>query len=48
MLSIFTVGCLALALYLLPRLKGVIIAVQWARYMHGFGHEENARNSDTA
>ena len=25
MLSIFTVGCLALSLYLLPRLKGVII-----------------------
>ena len=37
--SIFKVGCLTLALYLLPRLKGVIIAVQWARYMHGFGHE---------
>ena len=46
MLSIFTVGCLALSLYLLPRLKGVIIAVQWARYMHGFGHEENTRNSE--
>ena len=31
MLIIFMVGCLTLALYLLPRLKGVIIAVQWAR-----------------
>jgi uncharacterized protein (DUF983 family) len=35
--SIFAVGCVGLALYLLPRLKGVIVAFQWARHMHGFG-----------
>lgn len=35
--SIFAVGCLALSLYLLPRLKGAIVAFQWARRMHGFG-----------
>ncbi|KUJ77030.1 hypothetical protein AVO45_09610 [Ruegeria marisrubri] len=35
--AIFAIGCLALSLYLLPRLKGVIIAYQWARRMHGFG-----------
>ncbi|MCF6445104.1 DUF983 domain-containing protein [Nereida sp. MMG025] len=32
----FSIGCVALSLYLLPRLKGVVIAVQWAKYMHGF------------
>lgn len=34
--TIFTVGCVALSLYLLPRLKGVIVGFQWARRMHGF------------
>jgi uncharacterized protein (DUF983 family) len=34
--TIFAVGCVALSLYLLPRLKGVIVAFQWARGMHGF------------
>ena len=33
---IFALGCLALSLYLLPRLKGVVVAYQWARRMHGF------------
>lgn len=28
-----------LCLYLLPRLKGVVVAFQWARRMHGFGQE---------
>ncbi|MFP4274178.1 MAG: DUF983 domain-containing protein [Paracoccaceae bacterium] len=36
--SIFAVGCVALSLYLLPRLKGVIVAFQWARQLHGFGN----------
>jgi len=31
------VGCTALSLYLLPRLKGVIVGLQWAKRMHGFG-----------
>ncbi len=35
--STFTVGCTALSLYLLPRLKGLIVAFQWAKRMHGFG-----------
>lgn len=35
--SIFTVGCVALCLYLLPRLKGAMVALQWAKRMHGFG-----------
>lgn len=35
--TIFAVGCTALSLYLLPRLKGAIVGFQWARRMHGFG-----------
>ena len=34
--SVMSVGCVALSLYLLPRLKGAIVAFQWARRMHGF------------
>ncbi|MCE8009389.1 DUF983 domain-containing protein [Aestuariivita sp.] len=35
--TIFAVGCVALSLYLLPRLKGAIVAYQWARQLYGFG-----------
>lgn len=35
--SLFTIGCVGLSLYLLPRLKGMIVAVQWAKRLHGFG-----------
>jgi len=35
--SIFAIGCVALSLYLLPRLKGAIVGYQWARRMYGFG-----------
>ena len=28
---------LALALFLLPRFKGALVALQWSRRMHGFG-----------
>ncbi len=34
--TIFAVGSVALSLYLLPRLKGGVVAFQWARRMHGF------------
>ena len=34
--GIFAVGCVALSLYLLPRIKGAIVAFQWAHKMHGF------------
>lgn len=37
MATILSVICVTLSLYLLPRLKGVVIAVQWAKRMHGFG-----------
>lgn len=36
LLTIFAVGCVSLSLYLLPRLKGLIVGFQWARFMHGF------------
>lgn len=39
MASIFTVGTVALSLYLLPRLKGAMVAFQWAKRMHGFAPE---------
>lgn len=35
--SVFSIGCIVSSLYLLPRLKGVVVAYQWARRMHGFG-----------
>ncbi len=37
MATMFTVGSVALSLYLLPRLKGLVVAIQWAKRMHGFG-----------
>jgi uncharacterized protein (DUF983 family) len=33
----FATGCVALSLFLLPRLKGAIVGIQWAKRMHGFG-----------
>lgn len=33
---VLTTVCVALSLFLLPRLKGMIVAIQWARRMHGF------------
>ena len=35
---VFSVGTVALSLYLLPRIKGAMIALQWAKRMHGFGN----------
>ncbi len=37
MAAIFSVGGVALSLYLLPRIKGAFVALQWAKRMHGFG-----------
>jgi len=33
----FCIGFTALALFLLPRMKGLMVAIQWAKRMHGFG-----------
>ena len=35
--AVFSVGTVALSLFLLPRLKGALVALQWANRMHGFG-----------
>jgi len=37
MATFLSVGCVALSLYLLPRLKGLVVNIQWSRRMHGFG-----------
>lgn len=37
--AIFAAGCVALSLFLLPRLKGLMIAFQWSRRMYGFGDD---------
>lgn len=34
--SVFSVFCVASSLYLLPRIKGGLIGLQWAKRMHGF------------
>lgn len=36
--SILSVVCVGLALYLLPRIKGAMVGLQWAKRMHGFGN----------
>jgi len=36
---IATFGTLAACLILLPRIKGALVAFQWAKQMHGFGSE---------
>lgn len=35
--TIFSIGTIALSLYLLPRLKGGMVGLQWAKRMNGFG-----------
>jgi uncharacterized protein (DUF983 family) len=42
MCAVFGIGTVALSLYLLPRLKGVFVAIQWAKRMHGFGRSSPA------
>lgn len=36
MLVTFSIGVTAMALALLPRFKGMIVGIQWAKRMHGF------------
>lgn len=35
--SVFVTATVVLALFLLPRFKGMLVALQWAKRMHGFG-----------
>ena len=41
MIAVFTAGTVGLSLYLLPRLKGALVALQWAKRMHGFGRVDH-------
>ena len=38
----FSVVFVALSLYLLPRLKGMFVGIQWAKRMHGFAKADLA------
>jgi uncharacterized protein (DUF983 family) len=40
MAIVLSVAAVALSLALLPRMKGLIVGVQWARRMHGFGSSQ--------
>ncbi|RYH01930.1 DUF983 domain-containing protein [Salipiger sp. IMCC34102] len=37
---IFTVSTVLLSLYLLPRLKGLVVGIQWSKGMYGFGRPD--------
>lgn len=37
MIVMFSLFTIVTSLYLLPRLKGAMVALQWAKRMHGFG-----------
>ncbi len=43
----FSIVFLLLALFLLPRLKGMFVAVQWAKRMYGFGGEDISHTNGT-
>lgn len=36
MATVLTLLAVGLSLYLLPRMKGMVVGIQWARRMHGF------------
>ena len=38
-----SVACVALCLYLLPRLKGAIVGLQWAKELYGFGQKSETK-----
>ena len=40
--TVFSTGCVALSLCLLPRLKGAMVGIQWAKRLHGFGCRSRA------
>lgn len=39
MILTFSLGAIVLSLLLLPRIKGAMVGLQWARKMHGFGRD---------
>jgi uncharacterized protein (DUF983 family) len=43
----FSTACVVLSLYFLPRIKGAIVAFQWARSLDGFGRDTSGNASKT-
>ena len=41
----FSLGTVLASLFLLPRIKGAMIALQWARRMHGFGFDAEPKSA---
>lgn len=41
LIAIFSLFTVVTSLYLLPRIKGAMVALQWAKRMHGFGAAPN-------
>ncbi len=39
LIAIFSLFTVVTSLYLLPRIKGAMVGLQWAKRMHGFGGE---------
>ena len=46
MVAVFSVLCVGLSLYLLPRLTGAMVGLHWAKRMHGFGAPDLANPHD--
>jgi uncharacterized protein (DUF983 family) len=44
MIALFGTGTLTLSLALLPRLKGMLVGIEWSRRMHGFGNVAARQN----
>mgnify|MGYP002655419699 CR=1 FL=1 len=42
LIAIFSLFTVVAPLYLLPRIKGAMVGLQWAKRMHGFGGEVDA------
>ena len=45
MIASFGLGAVVLSLLLLPIIKGAMVGLQWARRMHGFGHDAEPASS---
>lgn len=45
MILSFGLGAIILSLLLLPRIKGAMVGLQWARRMHGFDHDQRTETT---
>lgn len=45
--SVLAIIAVALSLYLLPRFKGLLVGLQWAKRMHGFAPPDNEADDNT-